>query len=74
MKSPVPPFLPSGVLKMLGMLRKQKMFRRWLWSSPAGCNDCFKLELPGAWEPPDSSKSLPFGEDEETHLSFLDGN
>jgi len=51
MYSPALLSLPPGVLKILGMLRKQKMFRRWLWSSPAGCHDCMKLELPGAWEP-----------------------
>ena len=29
-------------------------YRRWLPSSTAGHNECFMLELPGNWEPPDS--------------------
>lgn len=30
------------------------IYRRWLPCSTAGSNDCPWMELPGAWEPPDS--------------------
>jgi len=38
-------------------------FLRRLLSSLAIHYDFLMLELPGAWKPPDSSKTLPFGED-----------
>jgi hypothetical protein len=33
-----------------------------------------QLELPGAWEPPNSSCPLPIGEGKETGLGFSYGN
>jgi hypothetical protein len=36
--------------------------RRWLWYSSTQLNDCPKLELSGAWEPPDNLGSPPYGE------------
>jgi hypothetical protein len=45
-----------------------------LETSPASCHDSFKLELPGAWEPPCNSRPLPLGEGEETYLFVSHGN
>jgi hypothetical protein len=33
-----------------------------------------KLELQGAWEPPDNQKSLPIGEDQEALFGVPNGN
>ena len=53
---------------------KPGIIRRWLPRSPAHQNEHFKLELPGAWEPPDSSRSSPFGERKETPSCFSYGD
>jgi len=48
---------------------------RWcLWNSPAQPNDLTKLELPGAWEPPESSGTPPIGESEEAQFGVPDEN
>jgi hypothetical protein len=48
--------------------------RRWLWYSLAHCHDLSKLELPGAWEPPDSSSPREDSEGKEARFGFLNGN
>jgi hypothetical protein len=48
--------------------------RRRLMSSPTHINESTKLELPGAWEPPDSSISSPVGEGEVVLFGFSYGN
>jgi hypothetical protein len=47
---------------------------RRLLNSPADRNKYIKLELPRAWEPLDSSKSLLFGEEKEARFGFPYGN
>ena len=47
---------------------------RWLSNSPADRNEFIELELPSAWEPLVSSRSLPLGEDKEARFGFSYGN
>jgi hypothetical protein len=47
---------------------------RRLVSSPADHNNHFKLELPRAWEPSDSSRTSPYDERKETQFGFPYGN
>jgi hypothetical protein len=54
-------------------LRWQQIKQR-LVISPALPNDCLELELPGAWEPPDSSSPTPDGEGKETRFGLPYGN
>jgi hypothetical protein len=42
--------------------------------NPVNCNESFKLELPRAWEPSDSSGTSLLGEGKETQHNFLNGN
>jgi hypothetical protein len=53
-----------------------KMDREWrkLLISPVDCNGYFKLELPKAKEPSDSSETSLFGKRKEAQYSFLNGN
>jgi hypothetical protein len=53
---------------------RSEVFRRRLRFSPAIPHEHSKLELPGAWEPPDSSRSSPIGEGKETQFGFPYGN
>ena len=59
---------------MMDHLNPMGDFRRWLWNSPSEHHDSPKLELPGAWEPPDGSGPLPVGEGEASQSDFLHGN
>jgi hypothetical protein len=43
-------------------------------NNPARPNDYFELELPGAWEPLDSSSPQLDGKDKKTQFSFSHGN
>jgi len=52
----------------------QKILWRWLIFSPANPHEYFELELPGAWEPPDSSGPLPVGKGKEARYGFPYGN
>jgi hypothetical protein len=62
-------------VKNLGQFHiSSRLNRRSLGSSPAQSNECFELELPGAWEPPDSSYSPPFGASEETQFGLPHGD
>jgi hypothetical protein len=42
--------------------------------SPAAHYESHKLELPGAWEPSDSSEPLPFGGGKAAHHLISHGN
>ena len=48
--------------------------RRWLHRRTTPRHEFLKLELSGAWEPPDNSGPSSSGEGEETQLSFSYGN
>lgn len=48
--------------------------RRRLVFSPSQSYEDFKLELPEAWEPPESSGTPPYGESEEAQFGVPDGN
>ena len=51
---------------------KTKQTQRWrLIPSPAKHNDCPKLELPGAWEPPCKHYTLSLGEKKTLKVLFL---
>jgi hypothetical protein len=59
---------------MKGVAIQAGALRRRLWNSPAANNDCLQLELPGAWQPPDSSIPLPYGKGQEVLFGFSNGN
>jgi hypothetical protein len=50
------------------------MNQQWLWNTPALPNDLTELELPGAWEPSESSGTPPIGDSEEAQFGIPDGN
>jgi hypothetical protein len=56
--------------------KRSTMKRIWqrLHGSPAVQHEYFKLELPMAWEPSDSSRSSTNGEGKETPFGFSHGN
>jgi len=60
--------------RMQGAATPAGALQRRLWNSPAVTNDCPKLELPGAWQPSDSSIPLPDGEGQGAFFGFSYGN
>ena len=47
---------------------------RRLHPSPAGHHELLELELPGAWEPPVSSRAFRYGESKRTQVGVFDGD